>query len=158
MNISILDQTKATPKLKTPYAEAVRLSNELRPQQARTTINIFGVREDLPAKWGFHEETAPISDFYKWLNDPTIDKSTSLFWHVIRVMAMRFESEHANMKSKLNPRHLNEFELILSELRNEVEFLGEVGFSGMVRLDKSLTNPRSKAVKNRDGSIKIVRK
>ena len=156
MNLSDFDQTKADPKLINFESEAVRLSNELRPQKARTIIHIDGSRLDYPARSGFDCETAPIRDFYNWLNNSSIKKSKGLFWFVIRIMAVRFPNEHTEIRKKLAPYNIPEFELILSVLKNEASFFGEVGFAGMTEISKP--NNRNVLVKNKHGEIKIKRK
>lgn len=156
MNISLLDQAKE--KLESSYGESVRLSNELRAKQTRFEIDVDGIRRDYPAKWGFDCETAPYSDFTRWLNDVTIKKSQSLFWFVIRIMAWRFPTKHIEIRTNLAERRRLEFDLILSQMKKEIEWIGTVGYQNMVRLDGTLTNPRSKVVKLANDEYKIVRK
>lgn len=162
MNIPNFDQTRIRRDngevFEEPYSQAVRLSNELRAKIARTIIDVNGERRDYPAKWGFDCETADYLDFTKWLNDTTIKKSPSLFWFVIRVMVRRFTTKHGEIRLNLNEKHRLEFDLILSEMTTEEEFLGNVGFQNKVRLDKSLDDNRSKTIILRDGTIKTTRK
>jgi hypothetical protein len=158
MNIENFDKTRGNPDNLTYYDEAVRLSNELRAVAPSTVINVLGERIDLPGKWGFDCETAPYSDFTTWLNDNTIKKSQSLFWFVIRVMVWRFPDKATEIRNNLTPDNQEEFDLIQSESRHEIEFLGEVGFSNKVRLDKKLNNPRNRTLKGKNENIKVVRK
>jgi len=158
LNLPTFDQTRKDEHDGSPYPEAVRLSNELRPVKPYTYIDTFGKRIDVTARWGFHCEIAPYKDFTRWLNDKTIKKSESLFWFVIRIMVWRFPEKHTEIKNSLNISHRKEFELILSQMKKEVDWVGTVGFQNMVRLDKSLNNDRSKIIKKRDGTIEIRRK
>ena len=164
MNLPELEQSRKNEQ--GPLGEIIRLHNELLPIQAhqitRKISNHFGKEEtktfNIPARLGFDDRTAPYKRFVEWLSDTTIKKSESLFWHVIRTMARRFEDKHTDIKTRLHPKHHTEFELILSEMKNEDEWAGTVGINGMVRLDGSLSDPRNKPIKLRDGSFKIVRK
>ena len=142
---------------KTFEGESIRLSNELRAKPARTILNVLGQRVEIPAKQGFDIETADYLIIKNWLNG-NAKKSQSLFWFVVRTLALRFPDKHTEIKRNLALKHKLEFELILSELRNEVEFLGKVGFSGMVRLDKSLTKSKNKVVIDKNENVSIKRK
>jgi len=163
MNIPLFDQTREREQ--SSYGEAVRLSNELRAIQSSqyTTriINAFGVGEtktfNIPAKWGFDVETADYVKFTTWLNSD-VKKSESLFWFVIRIMAWRFPLKHTEIKSGLTVHRRLEFDLILSQMKKEYEWIGTVGYSGMVRLDDTLTNPRNRIVKGNNDDYTIVRK
>jgi len=155
MNLPMFDQTREREQ--TPYGESVRLSNELRSKLATTKFTAIGL-ENVPVKWGFDCETAPYSDFITWLNDGTIRKSQSNFWFTIRIMVWRFPTKYTEIKNNLASRRRLEFDLIVSQLKKEVEWVGTVGYQNMVRLDDSLTNPRVKIVKLRNGGYKIVRK
>lgn len=164
MNLPLFDQTR--DKEQSAYGEAVRLSNELRAVNAhqiqRMVPNNFGQEElktiNIPSKWGFNCETSEYSNFTLWLNDTAIKKSQSLFWFVIRIMAMRFPEKHTEIRANLADRHKLEFDLILSQMKNEIEWFGTVGYSNMVRLDGSLTNNRNKTVKLKNDGFKVTRK
>lgn len=155
MNISILDQIRKGQH--TTYGEAVRLSNELRSKPA-SSFEIGGITYTIPAKTGFDCETAPYSDFTSWFNDITIKKSQSLFWFVIRIMAWRFPDKHTEIRSNLAERRRLEFDLILSQMKNEIEWVGTVGYQNMVRLDGSLTNPRTRIIKKSNDVYIVERK
>lgn len=164
MNLPMFDQTRKDEL--SSYGESVRLSNEIRAVQAhqiqRIETNVFGREElktyNVPAKEGFDVETGSYNDFNLWLNNTTIKKSQSLFWFVIRIMAIRFPEKHSEMRANMAQRHLLEFDLILSQMKNEIEWVGTVGYSGMVRLDKSLNNVRNRIVKLNNDMYKVVRK
>ena len=163
MNIPMFDQTRKNES--SSYGESVRLSNELRAIQAyqfkRREYNIFGKEElktyNIPAKRGFNCETSHYNDFVAWLNDVTIRKSQSLFWFVIRIMAIRFPEKHIDIKMSLAERHKLEFDLILSQMKTEIEWVGTVGYSQMVRLDNSLLNLNNRVIKLKNDGYKIVR-
>lgn len=134
MNISLLDQTKKGQH--NSYGEVVRLSNEL-----RATFNC---------------EAADYFDFMSWLNNPAIKKSQVLFWFVIRIMAWRFPTKHTEIRNKLAERRRLEFDLILSQMKKEVEWVGTVGYQNMVRLDGSLTHPRRRTIKLNNDQYKVI--
>lgn len=136
MNIPLFDQSRKNEP--NAYGESVRLSNELRAKSAKTIVDSFGIRRDIPAKWGFDCETSPYSDFIRWLNDNTIKKSESLFWFTIRIMVIRFPEKHNEIKSRLSDARKTEFDFIISEMKNEMEWVGKVGYQNQVHL-----NPQS---------------
>jgi hypothetical protein len=147
MIISLFDQTRKEER--TAYGESVRLSNELRYKPARTQIGLDGLRIDYPAINGFDCETANYSKFTLWLNDTTKKKSKSLFWFVIRLMAWRFPEKHTEIKNSLSDRNKIEFELILSELKKEQEWIGLTGYQNQVELnpDSELNNKNVRVIK-----------
>lgn len=131
--IPLFDQTREREL--NAYGEAVRLSNELRSKPARTIINLDGERTDYPAIQGFNCETADYSVFTNWLNDSNKKKSKSLFWFVIRLMAWRFPDKHTEIKTNLSESNHLEFELILSQMKKEKEWLGLTGYQNQVELN-----------------------
>jgi|LULR01.1.fsa_nt_gb uncharacterized protein YlaI len=140
-------------------SEAVRLSNELRSKKARTYIHDqTGKRIDIPAKKGFDIETADFMTMVNWLANPRIKKSNSLIAFVHRCLAVRFPDEYAQNKKKIDSRYKIEKELILSHAKNDVAWIGEVGFSNMIRLDGSLNNSSIKTTKLKNGEIRIIKK
>ena len=164
MNLPIFDQTRKNEL--SSYGESVRLSNEVRAVQAhqiqKWVISEFGVPElktiNIPAKDGFDVETADYRVFTLWLSNTNIKKSQSLFWFIIRIMAIRFLERHSEIRMNLAEKHKLEFDLILSQMKNEIEWIGTVGYSGMVRLDNSLTNINTQIIKLKNDGFKIVRK
>jgi hypothetical protein len=162
LNIPLFDQTKRFSENNTPLiteeAEAIRLSNELRAKPAKTYINVYGRRIDIPAKSGFDIETIDFNTIIDWLADTRIKKSESLIAFVHRCLAVRFPDKYSQQKSNIQNRYKLEQELIQSNAKNDITWLGEVGFSNMVRLDGSLNNPKNKVIKNRDETVKIVRR
>ncbi len=141
------------------YGDAVRLSNELRAKPSSTYLHpTTGQRVDIPARQGFDCETADFMTMVNWLADTRIKKSESLIAFIHRIMAVRFPTEYAQNKDKIQARYQLEYEMIQSNSKNDVSWFGEVGFSNKVRLDGSLTNPDSKVVRKRNDEIKIVRK
>ena len=151
----IFDQTRKDEL--SSYGEAVRLSNELRSKVARTIIDEFGNRVDYPAVRGFNPDTADYTEFASWLNDITKKKSQSLFWFVIRVMCVRFPEKHTEIRLNLSERRRLEFDLILSNMKNEVEWIGTVGYQNMVMLDGTLNNTKTRTTKLNDDEYKTVR-
>ena len=163
MNLPLFDQNRKNES--SSYGEAVRLSNELRAIQAtqytRKESNAFGISElktyNIPAKFGFDCETGSYLEFTTWLNS-NMKKSQSLFWFVIRIMAWKFPEKHIDIKMSLAERHKLEFDLILSQMKREFEWVGTVGYSQMVRLDDSLLNLNDRVVKLKNDGYKIVSK
>ena len=159
MNIPLFDQTKLLKDDNsislTTEAEAVRLSNELRPQPSRTIIAVRGERIDIPARQGFNCETCDFMTMVNWLADTRIEKSESLIAFVHRVMAVRFPDEYTQNKDKIQDRYQIEYEMIQSNAKNDISWLGEVGFQNMVRLDKSLNNVNTRIVKLKDDAFRI---
>lgn len=157
MIISLFDQTRKEER--TAYGESVRLSNELRYKPARTQIGLDGLRIDYPAINGFDCETANYSKFTLWLNDTTKKKSKSLFWFVIRVMAWRFPEKHTEIKTNLSENNHLEYEFILSELKQEQEWLGLTGYQNQVELDpdSSLNSKNVRVIKGKNDTYKSVK-
>ena len=141
--------------------EAVRLYNSLLPKPARNEANnplrptelIF-----IPAVRGIDLKTASFNDCINYLADTRIKKSQSQITFVHRWMAVNFDTEYTQNRDKIDARFKLEYEMIQSKAKSDVAWLGEVGFSGQVRLDGSLTQNRNRTVKQRNGEIKIVRK
>jgi hypothetical protein len=162
INLPLFDQSKLIKSngstSLTTEAEAIRLSNELRSQPMRSFIDMSGNRVDIPAKQGFDCETTDFMTMVNWLADTRIKKSESLIAFVHRVMAVRFPNQYAQNKSKIDSRYRLEMDMIESKAKNDISWLGEVGFSNMVRLDKSLTSENNKVIKQRNGEIKVMRK
>jgi len=158
MNISPFDQNRKNEN--SSYGESVRLSNELR---SKPEIRITGVRNLVnvtPAKVGFNCETGTYNEFTKWLNDTTIKKSQSLFWFVIRIMAWRFPTKHTEIKNNLAERRKLEFDLILSQMKKEIEWIGQTGYQNMIVLESAnkLNNSNVRIIKKKNDSFKFVRK
>jgi len=156
MNISLFDQTKE--RKITFEGEAVRLSNELRAKPSRTFIDIDGNRVDIPTKQGFDCETVDFMTMVNWLADTRIKKSESLIAFVHRIMSVRFSTEYAQYKDKINSRYKLEYEMIQSNSKNDASWFGEVGFSNMVRYDGILNDNRNKVVIKRNEEVVIRRK
>lgn len=157
MNISLFNQNRNNEQ--TSYGESVRLSNELRYFVGGNRINLDGdIVYDKPRLWGFDVETANYNKFTFWLNDVTIKKSQSLFWFAIRIMAWRFQEKHTEIKTNLSINDQLEFDLILSQMKKETEWVGTVSYANMVRLDGSLSNNKNKVVKGNNDDYKIIRK
>lgn len=156
-NLPLFEQSRKTEL--SSYGEAVRISNELRYSPSGNKINSDGeLFFDKGRLWRFDSETADYSKFTAWLNDSTIKKSQSLFWFVIRIMAIRFPEKHSEIRINLAENHKLEFDLILSQMKNDMAWVGTVGYSNMVRLDDSLLNLNNRVVKLKNDGYKIVRK
>ncbi len=139
------------------YGEAVRLSNELRARHEKTVLDKWGNPIIIPAKKGFDIETCDLSVINDWLHDRTIQKSESLVSFVFRIISIRFPNEFADMKNTVHPLLRTELELIESEARNEIEWLGMCGFQNNIRLDGSLTNDKVKLLKLKNEGVMIKR-
>lgn len=156
MNIPLFDQTRKDEH--NTYGEFGRLANQLRPKAAITGIGSDGLRFDYPAKWGFDCETAPYSDFETWMNSELRKESKVLFWFVLRVMAWRFPDKHTEIKSKLNIKDNLEFDMILSEIRHEENWLGEVSYQNMTTYSKIYNYlAKSKLIKLKNDAWKVIR-
>ena len=161
MNLPIFDQTKGNPDNITGEGESIRLSNELRAKPSMPIKNEFGQIIGISnPKWGFDCETAPYSDFTTWLNDGTIKKSKSLFWFVIRIMAWRFPEKHTEIRSNLSENRKLEFDLILSQMKKDIFWVGQCGLQNMVELNpESVLNKKDvRIVKKPNDKFKWVRK
>jgi len=99
MNISNFDQNKKDSI--TFEGEAVRLSNEFRSKPARTFLNMYGHRVDIPAKRGFDIETCNFLTMANYLADSRIYKSESQIMLLHRIMSVRFPNEYTQNKSKI---------------------------------------------------------
>lgn len=159
MNLPTFDQTRKDEK--NTYGESVRLSNELRLIPSGNVAKISTLTSELEMvfsegrPWGFDVETAEYGKLLSYFTDNRIKKrSQSLISFVNRVLAIRFPTEYAQDKIKIEKiiGH-SEYLLIQSVAKNETEWLGEVSYQNMVRLDGSLTNPNVKISKLKDGSI-----
>tara|TARA_R110000823_G_scaffold278559_1_gene396949 strand:+ start:114 stop:593 length:480 start_codon:yes stop_codon:yes gene_type:complete len=156
-NLPIFDQSRERES--NAYGEAVRLSNELRSKPARTEVSMEGVRKDHPAISGFDCETADYSIFTLWLNDTTKKKSKSLFWFVIRTMAWRFSEKHTEIRTNLPENRQVEFDLILSQMKKEQEWLGLTGYQNLVELnpDSPLNSNNVRIIKGNNDTYKSVK-
>lgn len=161
MNIPMFDQSKIYKNNNTisltGEGEAVRLSNELRSQPAKTIIDPFGTRVDIPAKQGFDCETCDFNDLWNWLINSNIKKSESLIAFVHRILSIRFPTEYSQHKNNIDSRYKLEYEMIQSHATNDIHWLGQVGFQNMVRLDKSLTLKTSNTIKNKNEEFEVRR-
>lgn len=140
------------------YGESVRLANELRAKPSRFYIDDEGNRIDIPGKQGFDIEDADFMTIVNWLADTRNEKSESLIAFVHRCLSVRFPTEYAQYKDNIINRYKMEYEMIQSNSRNEIEWLGEVGFQNKIRLDNSLNINNVKIIKDRNENIRIVRK
>ena len=140
MNLPILDNTRIDPTDKSLYYQSVKLAKEVEPKPARNEI-LNGRLTWVPAKKGIYVATSPYSDFHLWLHDGTIKKSESSFWFVMEIAMIRFPEKHGELRDRLAPRLRLEFELTLSQMKNEWEHSGRRGHQNLVRLDGSLSKP-----------------
>lgn len=154
MNIPMFDQSKIYKNNNTisltGEGEAVRLSNELRSQPAKTIIDPFGIRVDVPSHRGFDCETCDFNDLWHWLINSNIKKSESLIAFVHRILSIRFPNEYAQKKNEINSNYKLECELIQSNSTNDIHWIGQVGFQNLVRLDQSLTLKNSNTIKDKN--------
>lgn len=154
----LFDQTKVFDI--TPYGEAVRLSNEFRAKPQTTINQKVGnkfVDVTIPAIQGFDVETCEFTTLIKWLQTKR-KKSQSQISFIHRILSIRFSVKYAQYRTMIDKKFKIEFELIQSQSKNEVEWVGLCGFQNNVRLDKSLTNNKVKVIQNKDNTIKVMRK
>lgn len=150
ITLTKFDQSRKEER--TTYGEAVRLSNTIRAKPSQPITNIYGqIISWKDPQAGFDVEDADYNKFTAWLSDMTKKKSQSLFWFVIRVMAWRFPENHSQIRQNLAVKHQLEFDYILSNMRHEVEWLGEVSYQNMVRYDGSLTANNVEVIRKNDG-------
>ena len=139
MDLTLFNQSKK--KELSNEGECVRLSNELRFQTEETKIiNGDTVLTRKARPWGFDIETATLSKIMSYLNDNSIKKSPSLISLCLRIISVRFKTEfNGNAKQDLikytSPK---EQSLIRQKSKNNVNWFGEVGYFGKVRLDGSI--------------------
>ena len=110
----------------------------MRSKPERQYVESDGRITVYPEIKGFDIETANYIEFKKWLNDKTKKKNPSLFWFVIRIMAWRFPEKHTEIQNNLSSTKKFEFELILSQMKKEFEWIGMVGYQNSIRLDGKL--------------------
>lgn len=140
---------------KSKVEEAKRLADELRSKPA-TIIKAdnFHHFEDIikPAVKGFDVETCSLLDITKYIKThPKISQSLLMFLY--RIMAVRFSTDFKIMK-KTSPHKL-EIELIESQAKNDIAWLGEVGFQNSVRLDQSLSLKSVNVIKAKNDQLRF---
>jgi len=157
INLPPLDQNRKEEQ--NAYGESVRLSNELRTKPAYVTYGIRNEEIIHPQVNGFNCETADYSQFVTWLNDNTKSKSRSLFWFVIRIMAIRFPEKHHEIRASLAQKHQLEWDLILSQMKNEMEWIGLCSYQNQVELDinSPLNYKNIKVVKGKNDTYSTKR-
>lgn len=138
-------------------AGGMRLYYGLLPRPATFRIDGRGIREDIPAKKGIDVTTASFMQIINFMADTRMKKSGSEIHFLHKCLALKFPTEYAQHKPNIEKRFKIEYEMIQSNAKNDLEYLGESDYSGY-RHDGSLFNPKNKKIKKRDGSIKIVRK
>tara|TARA_R110002110_G_scaffold90783_1_gene235987 strand:- start:110 stop:580 length:471 start_codon:yes stop_codon:yes gene_type:complete len=138
--------------------EYTRLVEEIKPRKASFFINSLGNRIDIPERKGIDIEKCEFMDIVNWLADTRIKKSNTSICFAHRMMAVRFSNDYATHRNKINNRFKLEYEMIQSNSKNDPSWLGEVGFSNMIRLDKSLTNPLTKTMKLKNDIIQVIKK
>jgi len=145
------------------------LANEFR-NKPKKIINLSdaGGIITIPAKTdGVDIETCSFTDLKNILLKPhhkfdgqkgIRKKSESQKGFVFDIMAWRYPTEFTDFQRASNfPTELKkEAELTQSNLQKEFEHIGKRGFSGTIRQDGSLNNPKTKQIKNND-MIKIRR-
>ena len=138
--------------------ECKRLANELRsrPQMVIKADNYHRLKDVvIPAYKGFDVETCDFKDMKKYItNTPVI--SQSLLMLIFRIMALRFPKDYQTMKK--NSHIQTELNLIESESKNDIAWIGEVGFQNCVRLDNSLTSKNIKVIKRNNDEVRVMRK
>ena len=140
MNLPELDNTRIDPTDKSLYYQSVKLAKEVEPQPARTEWDeITGERHDYPAKKGLYVAIDPYEKFHLWLHDGTIKKSETSFWFVMEIAMIKFPEKHGELRDRLAPRLRTEFDLTLSQMKNEWEHTGRRGYQNLVRLDGSIS-------------------
>jgi len=155
MNLPMFDQSKV--KEQSFEGEAVRLSNEFRSKPAKTIIDSDGIRQDIPAKIGFDVETADFNIIKNWILTSK-KQSDSQIAFINRILTVRFPTEYAGLRNEILTDYRDEYELIQSEGKNDIDFFGRTGFQNNVRLDGSLTEPGRELIIPRNGKISIRKK
>jgi len=150
MILPMFDQSRKNER--SVYGESVRLSNELRFKTAFSRIE-NGITVRYPDEWGFDCETADYDTFVLWLKS-NVKKSASKFWFVIRLMAWRFPEKHREIRQSLSERRRIEFDLILSEMKKEVEWIGRVGYTNLTVLSEKSKN---RTIKLSNDHYKVIK-
>lgn len=138
-------------------SEDYLIYEQLKTRPATFRIDSFGNRIDVPEKRGIDTHTCEPMDFVNWFADTRIKKSETARMNVMRKMAVRFPTEFARYKTKIDQRYRLEMEMIESKATNDPRFFGEVSYGEMVRLDGSLSNPKNKVIKLKNENFKVVR-
>ena len=145
----------------TTTAEAVALANELRykPNSSRIIVNDLGESIKIfeaGRLWGFDCETCTFQKLMSYFTGK-IKRSQSLISFVIRIMALRFPKEYHENKNRIEKLiGKDEYEIIESNKRNEINWLGECGFQNMVYYTKLKKNVNVIKGKNDRITIKGV--
>lgn len=141
--------------------ESIALANELRYSADSTKIFVNDLGKSVKIfvagrLWGFNVEDCNFIKLMSYFTGNKIKRSQSLISFVIRVMALRFPKEyHENKNRIVKLIGKVEYEMIESNKRNEIEWLGEVGFQNLVYYSK-LKKPVN-VIKGKNDTIKIMR-
>jgi len=158
-NLNFTDQSKVKEgRNPSTIGEYTRLVNEIKAKPAKFFINSLGERVDIPAKLGIDIETCTFTDIINWLADTRIKKSQTNIAFAHRIMSVRFPTEYAQHRDKINNRYKLEYEMIQSNSKNDPSWIGEVGFANKVRLDNSLTNPLTITEKLKNDVVRVRKK
>lgn len=145
----------------TTEAEAVALANELRykPDSSKIFVSDGKTKKIFVAGrlWGFDCETCTFQKLMSYFTGNKIKRSQSLISFVIRVMVLRFPKEYHENKNRIERLiGKDEYVMIESSKKNEIEWLGEVGFQNMVYYTKLKKNVN--VIKGKNDTVKITRK
>tara|TARA_R110000787_G_scaffold278602_1_gene388409 strand:+ start:732 stop:1226 length:495 start_codon:yes stop_codon:yes gene_type:complete len=139
---------------KNPIEEAKRLANELRNKPARTFFNAAGIKVSIKAYIGFNIEDCDLKEILNYLNNKSIIKSKSIIHFLYRVISVRFPNELVQQKKQVDERFKSEIELIESNSKNDIYWLGETGFQNMVSYtDKSIFSKNINILKKKNDMI-----
>jgi|LWDU01.1.fsa_nt_gi hypothetical protein len=160
MNLDSFDNIKLNDTgniiTKNPIEEAKRLANDLRSKKSYSYLSPYGVKIDVPSYKGFDIETCELKEILKYLDDKSIRKSKSIIMFLYRVISLRFPNELSKRKDKVDARFKKEIEMIESNSKNDIYWLGEVGFQNMVSYtDKSIFNNRLSILKKKNDMIQF---
>jgi len=141
--------------------ESIALANELRYRADSTKIFVNDLGKSVKIfvagrLWGFNVEDCTFIKLMSYFTGNKIKRSQSLISFVIRIMALRFPKEyHENKNRIVKLIGKDEYEMIDSNKRNEINWLGECGFQNMVYYTKLKKNVN--VIKGKNDTIKIMR-
>lgn len=143
-------------RIKDIPSEDYVLWNEILPKPGK---NIIDLRTNkmiyYPQKKGIDINSCSFIEAVNWLADKRIKKSQTSIMYVHRKLAVRFPTEYAQCKHKIDHRFRLEYELIQSEAKNDPAWFGETSIQNLVRLDGTLTNSKSKTIKLKNEKFRV---
>lgn len=132
MTAITLDRTRST-EYHTYYGEACRLADRFRAVPETTVQDDNDMDVTIQAVPGFDIESCTYRRIVDHLDQP-IRMTPSEFWFLVRVVIIRFPDKHQQFRGHLTEDRRKEFDACVDDkpVDNEIEWLGEVGFTNHV--------------------------